>query len=102
MFPVSVVPPTDGPCRGDQRSIAADLHLFCERPEVGVFGFFQFVQLHARIDRIQLQVEGCGLNSLLFLTGQLGKTIGKCIGDSELHQVNCHLVVFLIPGNERS
>jgi hypothetical protein len=37
------------------------------RPEVRVFGPIQLVELHARMGRIQLQIEGGGLDRLLLL-----------------------------------
>jgi len=40
---------------------------------------------HSRICGIQLQVECCRLDSFLFISGKLGKAVGKGVSDAELH-----------------
>ena len=49
----------------DQADIGADAH----RPEILVLGFLDLVELHPRVDRIELQVEGSRFGGLLLFTG---------------------------------
>ena len=65
----------------DQADVAADPH----RPEVRIFRLVEFVQLHPRIGRVQLQVEGGGLDNFLFVTGKPGEAVGKGVGNPEFH-----------------
>ena len=48
-------------------------------------GLVQPVKTHARISRIQLQVEGRRLDGLLFLASQFNKAVCEGIGDSEFY-----------------
>ena len=52
----------------DQAHIAPHTH----RPKMLVFGLFNPVQLHARIGRVLLQVNGGDLDGLLLVGGQAG------------------------------
>jgi hypothetical protein len=65
----------------DQPDIEAHAH----RPEVGIFGFVELVELQAWLRRVQLEIEGCGLHSLLLFAVKLGEAVGKRIGDAEFH-----------------
>ena len=38
-----------------------------------------------RTCRVQLQIEGRGLDQLLFLAGEFGEAAGKGVGDEEFH-----------------
>ena len=50
-----------------------------------VLGFFNVVQLHARIALDLLQVEGRDFEGLLLFGNQGGQAVGKGVGDAELH-----------------
>ena len=52
----------------DQPDVAAHTH----RPEVLIFGLVKFMQAHARIDRIHLQIESSRLDELLLIAGEFG------------------------------
>ena len=54
-------------------------------PEVLVPRPIQLVKRETRRRRVQLQVEGGGLGGLLLVAGQPSQTVGKGIGDPELH-----------------
>jgi hypothetical protein len=43
------------------------------------------MELHSRLRRINLQVEGSGFNSLLFFARETSKTVGKRIGYAKFH-----------------
>lgn len=45
----------------------------------------QLVEAVSGVGRVELEVEGGGLDGLLFLTGELGEAIRECVGDSEVH-----------------
>jgi len=64
-----------------------DIGIDADGPEVGIFRPIQPVKLHAWMGRVKLQVEGCGLDNFLFLTGQLSEAIRKGVGDAEFHHV---------------
>jgi len=65
---------------------AAGLGLrYLTEKEVLVPRLVQLVQAHARIGRVQLEVEGGGLDGLLLLASQLGEAVGEGIGDAEIH-----------------
>jgi hypothetical protein len=65
----------------DQADIAADP----DRPEVLVPRRVQLVKTEARAGRVQLQVKRRGLDGLLLVAGQAGQTVGKGVGDAEVH-----------------
>ena len=65
----------------NQPDVAADPH----GPEVLVLRLVELVETHARIGRIELQVEGCGFDGFLFLFRQTGKTVGESVGDEKIH-----------------
>jgi hypothetical protein len=44
-----------------------------------------FVEAHPRAGRIDLQIEGGGLDRLLLVAGQPREAIRERIGDAELH-----------------
>ncbi len=66
----------------DQPDIAADPH----RPEVRVFRFVEFVQLHAGLRRVQLQVEGGDFDRFLLLAGEPRQAIRERVGDGRTFQ----------------
>src|SRR5712692_4419938 len=43
---------------------------------------------HSRVDRIQLEIECCRLSDFLLVARQLCETIGKCVGDEEIHMAS--------------
>jgi hypothetical protein len=43
------------------------------------------VKLHARVGRVQLQIESRGFTGFLFLAAQPGQAIGKGVGNAEFH-----------------
>ena len=55
------------------------------RPEVLVLRLVELVELHARVGRVHLQVEGRGLDGLLLVAGQPGEAVGEGVGDAEFH-----------------
>ena len=61
----------------DQPNVTAGPH----RPEPGVPAVLQFVEAHAGVDWVHLEVEGSGLNGLLFLAREPGKAICEGVGD---------------------
>ncbi len=65
----------------DQPDVAADAN----RPEVLVFGLFEFVKTHPGIRRIELQVERGRLDGLLLFASQSYETVGKGVCDTEFH-----------------
>ena len=54
-------------------------------PEIRIASAIELVELHPRIRRIELQIEGGRLDNLLFIAGQLSEAVGECVGDSEFH-----------------
>ena len=65
----------------DQPDVAADAN----RPEVLVFGLFEFVKAHPGVRWIELQVERSRLDGLLLITSQPRETVGKSVCDTEFH-----------------
>ena len=45
----------------------------------------ELVELHPRISRIHLHVEGRGFDGLLLLARQLGQAVGKSISNAKFH-----------------
>ena len=68
----------------DQPDVAGDPH----GPEVLVPRLVELVQFHARLRRVELQVEGGGLDGLLLVAGQAGEAGGEGVGDAEFHQAS--------------
>ena len=62
-----------------------DVATYPNRPEILVPCFGELVEAHARIGRVELEVEGRGLDGFLFLTSQPSETVGKGIGNAEVH-----------------
>lgn len=54
-------------------------------PEALVLRTIELVELHARIDRIQLQIDGRGLRRLLLFASQPGEIARKRVGNAEIH-----------------
>lgn len=77
----------------DQADIAADAH----RPEVAVLGLIEFMKLHPRIRRVDLQVKCRRLDGLLLVARQAGEAIGERVGDAEVHFVFPSGVVVIFP-----
>lgn len=49
-------------------------------------GHTRLVHAHARgVCPVQLQAEGCDLDGLLLIAGEVGETIGKGVDDTEIH-----------------
>jgi hypothetical protein len=65
----------------DQANVAADAH----GPEIPVPRLVQPVQAHAGIGRVELQVEGRGLDRALLVAGEARQAIGEGVGDAEFH-----------------
>ena len=62
-----------------------DVPIYTNRRKVVVLRLFQLVELQTRMRRVQLQIEGRGLNGLLLIAGELGEAVGKRVGDTEFH-----------------
>ena len=69
----------------DHSDVAAD----ADRPEIRVSCLAKFVELQPRLSRIQLEVEGGDLHSLLLVTGQLGEAVGEGVGNADVHYCTC-------------
>ena len=65
----------------DQADIAADPH----RQEVRVFRLVEFVQLHAGLRRVHLQVERGDFHRFLLLAGEPRQALRERVGDAEFH-----------------
>ena len=65
----------------DQPDIQAHPH----RPEVGIFGLVELVELEPRLRRVQLEIEGRRLHRLLLIAGKLGEAVRKRIRNPEFH-----------------
>ena len=65
----------------DHPDVATDPH----RPEILVFRLIEFVEAHAWIGGIELQVERRCLDRLLLVAGEASEAIGEGIGDPEFH-----------------
>ena len=57
------------------------------RPEILVLRLVELVEAHARIGRVELQVEGRRLDGLLLVAGQSGEAVGEGIGDAKFHDI---------------
>jgi hypothetical protein len=66
----------------DEPDVARSAH----GPEVLVTSLFQLVELMAGMRGIHLQIVDRGLDGLLLFGVEPGETVGKRIGDAELHQ----------------
>ena len=73
----------------DQADIAADAH----GPEVLVLGAVELVKAHAGAGRIELKVEGGGLDRLLLVAAEAGEAVGKGISDTEVHNTGSYLYI---------
>lgn len=49
------------------------------------FALSSLWKAHARISRVELQIERCRLDGLLFVAGQSGEAVGESIGDPKFH-----------------
>ena len=72
----------------DQTDVAANPH----RPEILIFRLIELVEAESRTCRVQLQVEGCALDQLLFLAGELGEAVCESVGNAD---VRGHLYLFI-------
>lgn len=45
------------------------------------------MELHPRLGRIDLEIEGRGFDGLLFLVGEFGEAGSECIGYSKFHML---------------
>ena len=81
----------------NQPEVAADPH----RPEVFVLGFIESVKLHPGVSRVDPQVEGGRLDSLLLVTGQARETVGEGVGDAEVRHFSFPLPDFCYRGGEQ-
>ncbi|KFB73003.1 MAG: hypothetical protein AW09_001778 [Candidatus Accumulibacter phosphatis] len=68
----------------DQANVAADTH----RPEIPVPRPVQPVQAHAGVGRVELQVEGRGLDRSLLVAAQARQAIGEGVGNAEFHRLS--------------
>ena len=68
------------------------------RPEVRVFGAVKLVERQPVRGRVELQVEGRGLDGLLLLRGQAPETIGEGVGDPESQTIGLYFSVKSRPG----
>jgi hypothetical protein len=73
----------------DQADITADPH----RQEVRISRFVELVQLHARLRRVHLQVEGSDFDRFLLLAREPRQTLRERVGNAEFHycipQIEC-------------
>lgn len=53
----------------------ADVETHADRPEVGVFRLIELVELQRRMRRIQLEIEGRGLDCLLLVAVELRRLV---------------------------
>ena len=65
----------------DQPDIAAHPN----RPKPVIFRAIELMELQSRMSRVQLEIEGRGLDRLLLVAGELGQAVRKCVGDPEFH-----------------
>jgi hypothetical protein len=61
----------------------ADVVVDANRPEVAVLRALQAMELHARIARIELEVEGCVLYGLLLVAGQAREAVVESVREPE-------------------
>jgi hypothetical protein len=66
----------------DESYVAAD----AGRPEVGIPGALNAVELQAGVRRVELEVESGRFHRFLLLGGQLLQTILKCTGNAKFHK----------------
>lgn len=62
-----------------------DIRANTDGPEVLVLCRVERVEAHARIRRVDMEIEGGGLYGLLLVAGEAGEAIGEGVGDAELH-----------------
>lgn len=67
----------------DQPDVGAHPH----RPEVRILRLAQPMELHPRVSRIHLQIEGSRLHRLLLVAGERRQAVGEGVGDEEVHGV---------------
>jgi len=60
-----------------------------DRPESAILGLFELVELQARMRRIQLEIESCGLYGLLFVASKPGEAFRERVCDAEVHLRRC-------------
>ena len=65
----------------DEAQIAAGAH----GPEILVPRPVELVAAQAGVGRVELQVEGRGLDRLLFFPGEAGQAVGEGVGDAKVH-----------------
>lgn len=65
----------------------ADVSIDPNRPEIRVSAPIEPVEMHPRIGGVELKVKRGRLNRPLLPAGQPGETVGKSIGDTEVHGV---------------
>jgi hypothetical protein len=56
-----------------------------DRPEVGIFRLVNLVKLQRRMSRVQLEIEGRGLDSFLLVAAEPGEAVRERVGDTEFH-----------------
>ena len=74
---------TGGRLVHDHANVAADP----DRPEILVLRLLNLVQAHARVSRVQLQVERSRLYRFLLIASEFGEAVGECVGDAKVHDV---------------
>lgn len=67
----------------DEPQVAAD----AGRPEVGVSGLFDAVELQAGVGGVELQVESGRFDCFLLLGGQPVQAVLKGVGDAKFHML---------------
>src|SRR5262245_4188747 len=65
----------------DKSDVAINPH----RPEILILHLVELVEAHAWICRVELQVEGRRLDSLLLLAREPSQAVGEGIGDAKIH-----------------
>ena len=55
------------------------------RPELWAFRLVNLVELQRRMSRVQLEIEGRGLDRLLLVAAELSETVGERVGNPEFH-----------------
>jgi hypothetical protein len=72
---------TGGGLVNDQAKVPTRPH----RPKIPVTRPLHAMETQTRTDRVQLQIEGRGLDQLLLVTGQTGEAGGKGVGYTKFH-----------------
>lgn len=78
-----------------------DVERNADRPEVVVFGLFELVKLETRVGRVELEIEGGGLDSFLLVGSETGEAFGEGIGYSEVHEELVFITILVDDGHAK-